>query len=281
MGVTAAAAAARVETERRAVLLVCHRAHDVEDARLLLDILGLVPDEHVQPPIGPAPPPPPPPPPPAPAPVDDVPDLDATASRHIEAADTDLPDLDAVAEADETPPTHSPRRSNPRPCVGCGRLTVAQPQWRQMSAAEKDGRTLRAARDRCWTCYDQLTRRTAKPKPEPESPTPVPEPEPEPQQPETRPAEDTSDDVTEALVTTVLSLITAVHRSDSQAIAGAFNVAAALHGGDALAAARHLAVVCAGMCSDTAQAYAALAWTLDHHEHRSRTDALRAGANSR
>lgn len=79
------------------------------------------------------------------------------------------------------------------------------------------------------------------------------------------------DEVTEALIPAALDLVTAVHTLDDQAVAAAFDAAAVICG-DQLAAAQHLAVIAAGMCSETAEQMQMLGWTLNPDRYRQLTD---------
>lgn len=86
------------------------------------------------------------------------------------------------------------------------------------------------------------------------------------------------DELIEALVPTVMELITAVHNLDQTAVARVFAEAERL-AGNPLAAAWHVAVLAAAMCSEDYAANASLGWTLNPAEYqrlRSRCDALTA-----
>lgn len=92
------------------------------------------------------------------------------------------------------------------------------------------------------------------------------------------PSRDEGDHRTETLLPLVRDLITAVHAFNRQVVADIFEHATALTG-DPLAAARHLAVIAAGMCSEDHAPTAALGWTLNpagYRRYRSSRDALSA-----
>jgi hypothetical protein len=154
----AAPAAIRALSEsdrrRQAALTVCRHARDTADARLLLDVLGLLDDPAVDGTLG----------------LVAVDELDVDAAPLVEV---DVPDLDDTAHdelpdvqpADEKPAaTH---RRTRRPCVDCGRITVAQTEWRDMTEAEKEGVALRAAHGMCWSCYGRAQRARTLPHPAP------------------------------------------------------------------------------------------------------------------
>lgn len=266
-------------TARQAALVVCRHARDVDDARLLLDMLGLVPDQLRS----------------AAADVE-VSDVEPDAGD-IDVEVLDLDELRPAAEpdaADETPPAPTAHSSPPQPCVGCGVPTVAQTKWARMSTAEKAGLALRAAHGKCWRCYGRPQQHAVPGQPplaaEPPSvdeapPEPAFPPDPEPElagllddpvvdEPpaDAGPAVDVvldnadarldEDAVTRALVPVALDLITAVHSRDADAVHRAFDAAAVLRA-DPLAAARQLAIVAAGMCAEDIAAQVALGLTLD------------------
>jgi hypothetical protein len=88
----------------------------------------------------------------------------------------------------------------------------------------------------------------------------------------------TGDALTEALVPLAVDLVHAVHADNRDVVGDVFGHAAAL-AGDPLTAARHLAVLAAGMCSEDHGPTAALGWTLNPAEYRRlrhTTDALSA-----
>jgi hypothetical protein len=70
------------------------------------------------------------------------------------------------------------------------------------------------------------------------------------------------DELTAALLPLAADLVTAVHALNGVVVGDILEHAAAL-AGDHLAAARHLAVLCAGMVSEDHSATASLGWTLD------------------
>lgn len=87
------------------------------------------------------------------------------------------------------------------------------------------------------------------------------------------------DALTAALIPVADRLISAVHALDADLVAQAIADAAELADGDELLAARHLAVIAAGMCSEDHTPDAALGWTHDpaaYRHFRSRADALTA-----
>lgn len=75
------------------------------------------------------------------------------------------------------------------------------------------------------------------------------------------------DDLTTALVPLAVDLVAAVHALKPAVVADILDHAAALTG-DHLTAARHLAVLCAGMASEDHSDKAALGWTLDPDGYR-------------
>lgn len=77
----------------------------------------------------------------------------------------------------------------------------------------------------------------------------------------------TGDDLTAALLPVASDLVTAVHDHNRADVADALTAAERL-AGDPLAAARHLAVLCAGMCSEDHAQVASLGWTLNPVEYR-------------
>lgn len=75
------------------------------------------------------------------------------------------------------------------------------------------------------------------------------------------------DDLMRALLPVANDLVTAVHEDDREAVAVALDAAERL-ACDPVTAARHLAVLCAGMCSEDHAQAASLGWTLNPREYR-------------
>jgi hypothetical protein len=91
------------------------------------------------------------------------------------------------------------------------------------------------------------------------------------------------DDLIAALIPVSLDFVTAVHDDNATIVNAAF-AAAEQAAGDDLTAARALAILCAGMCSEDHAPVASLGWTLNRDEyHRLKpgmdalTASLRAG----
>lgn len=79
------------------------------------------------------------------------------------------------------------------------------------------------------------------------------------------------DELTTALIPLAVDLVAAVHALNGDVVADILEHAAAL-AGDHLAAARLLAVLCAGMASEDHAAQASLGWTLDPAGYSSRRE---------
>lgn len=77
----------------------------------------------------------------------------------------------------------------------------------------------------------------------------------------------TGDRLTEALIPLAVDLVAAVHADNRAVVTDLFQHAGALAGGP-LAAARHLAVVLAAMCSEDHAPAATLGWTRNPREYR-------------